>query len=147
MPLVEYVSNASDDTATAVLSGLEGGDIQLGGRGEATPEEISAAQSLGVVLRVVGDDEIEPEVALEDISMAKLQERADELGVDRVGVRKKEELIEKIREHQAANPEGTASLPATAGPAGSITQGSEGSSAGPGGPPPAGPAGIGGGRA
>lgn len=100
MKLVKYVGNASghDRTGAIHFDSKERPDIQMGGMGEMTDEEIAALAPMGIVLEVVDDG------GLEGMSVKDLEKRAEKLGVELDADSNKTEKVSVLRNHLASNP-------------------------------------------
>lgn len=135
--LVRYIRNADSNVATGALNfpGDDRGDIAVGGVGYVTPLERQQASALGVQLDPISEEDArnlgldvpdapgeqaaaaEPNADLKGVSKSKLEEIAEAENVDLSEASNNEQRADAIRQARAAQPEGEASLPATA-PAG-----------------------------
>lgn len=125
MKQYKYVRNADPTLATAVIKGLQGGDLILGGQGELTDEEVTLLESRGVVLEQVDD-------GLNSMHVDELRDEAEKLGVDHKGL-KKSELIEAVRDARSQTIDVAAAseeLPATATVSGQASGGTTGAGTG-----------------
>lgn len=130
--LVRYVRNADSSVATGSIKHLDDDrpDLNIGDIGYVTSTELAQAAGHGVVLEPLTEKEAEElglelptpqvaEVPLGDLPEKELERIAKDEGVDLTGKRSKADKAEAIQAARSAQPEGVASLPATAGPAGS----------------------------
>jgi hypothetical protein len=120
MRLMRYEENASPNDGTRVIQvGDNRPDINMGGMGEMTEQEIAAANAMGHVLVEVNDG------GLSGLSVKKLDERAEELGVTFEPDANKDEKVSALRARLASGPEDPAEAANTA-LAGATTVGASG---------------------
>lgn len=100
MKLVKYVGNATshDQTGAISFNSKDRPDIQMGGMGEMTDEEIAALAPMGIVLEVVDDG------GLSGMTVKDLDKRAEKLGVELDEGASKDEKVSALRAHLASNP-------------------------------------------
>lgn len=123
MPRVKYLRNADPREGTAAIkhNNDDRDDLVIGQEGLITPREY-AILSQSVVFEVIDSDEHpdlvddvdQPVDDLEEKNVNDLRDVADQEDVDISGLQKKDEIRDAIRDARNPQPEGPASLPATA---------------------------------
>lgn len=121
MPRVKYLRNADPRAGTAGITlSHDRETIPIGGEGVLTDEEyLKLSQTLSLE---VLDEAEQPDLSdddpsiddLEDKNQQELREIAEEEEVDLSGAKRNEEIKAAIRNKRNPQPEGAASLPATA---------------------------------
>lgn len=125
--LVRYLRNADDTLSTAAITfGDDRDPLVIGGVGYMTAAEVGRAESYGIILQVVTEDDladlgisapgveaVSDEVDA-DLGEKRLEEIAEAEGVDLSGKRSNKAKADAILAARSAQPEGVASLPATA---------------------------------
>lgn len=126
--LVRYLRNADDTTSTAAITFPDDRDpLRIGKAGYMTSAEIGRAESLGIVLEVVDESDLPPGVdapsdpdsddpnsVSADLGERRLEEIAEQEGVDLTGKRSNRAKADAILAARSEQPEGEDSLPATA---------------------------------
>lgn len=126
--LVKYTGNADNSNNTGAVTHRDGRPpLILGGaEGEITAEEFTTLSGRGLVLERVGD-------GYDDLSVAVIEQRLDEAGIDHKGVKKKDDLVGLLRTAPGAAVPPPAALEgatASGGTAGDATPGATGTAAG-----------------
>lgn len=126
MRFMKYVENASrNDATTAIAVGDGRPTIKIGGSGEMTEREITAALAMGHILVDTDDG------GLSKMTVAQLDTKAEKLGVELGSDDDKDAKASKLRTRLADGPENTAeaaqfggggtSVTASPGPAASMS--------------------------
>lgn len=121
--LARYTRNMTD-AATGALTFPDDSrpDLPIGQVGYVTPEEMQLAAAHGVVLEEITEQDAQDlglevpkrDLPLSDMNNKDLRAIADAEGADITGKKTNADIVTAIEENRSAQPEGSASLPATA---------------------------------